>query len=83
MQLRWDIAGFFWMQGLGVLIELSMARLFRVRENTALRGSAMRALRLTWAVAWMSFTMPLIAVPFAELGYWHLVPPRFPLHRLL
>lgn len=83
MQLRWHIAAFFWVQGLGVLIELCVAMVFRIREHTMARKFGMRILRLTWAVTWLCLTIPLLAVPFAELGYWQLVPPGFPFHRIL
>lgn len=79
MQLKLLIAYFFWAQTVPIILEVMLARVIKIREDTVFRKTCMRSLRLAWTVAWMCLTISMLAIPFAELGYWRLVPPGFPL----
>ena len=80
--LRWQIAGFFWMQGLGVLLESGVGMVWEYlqgdgkssRKNKSSSSVSMRTLRLAWVLTWICFTIPLLRDPFRDLGWWKLYP---------
>lgn len=88
--LRVLVAGFFWVQAVGVGIEVCTTALARrllsssasrTLENNATSSSLLklllRTIRLLWTVLWMCATLTLLEIPFAELHYWSLWPPPF------
>jgi len=85
-RLRVQIAGFFWVQAVGVLGEAVVEeKVFgtRTARRTDRRGRAgmlwkillARTVRLLWVVAWLALTLRLLVVPARELGLWYLWPP--------
>ncbi len=82
-KIRFYMASFFWVQSIGIGIELLLLRLFR-SINPELPSLVTSALILSWIVAWISITLPLLALPFRELKYWHAYPvPVSPVQGLL
>ncbi|KAL8678696.1 MAG: hypothetical protein Q9186_004971 [Xanthomendoza sp. 1 TL-2023] len=71
-EMRMYVAGFFWMQAVGIGCEVSVARIFRSRRwNSSIWGRLGTAV---WVMVWFSYTLPLLAIPFRELGYWTYPP---------
>lgn len=74
MEMRFLVASFFWIQTLGIAIELCILKATR-RIHVQISSSALgRCCTLVWVMLWLSYTLPLLAIPFKELGYW-----RYPL----
>lgn len=72
-ELRLYMASFFWVQVIGVYIELLGTRIFRpvsMKLPSILRDTMV----LIWTAGWLGFTLPLLAVPFRGLGYWDAYP---------
>lgn len=72
-EIRLYMASFFWVQVIGVCIELLGARIFRsisMKLPSIVRG----AMVLIWTAGWLGFTLPLLAIPFRGLGYWDTYP---------
>ena len=72
--MRLYVAGFFWMQIPGILIETAIARLIEKKVKSVVDWKVSKAFVLTWVVLWMSMTLPLLTPPFRELGYWQVWP---------
>lgn len=72
--MRLHIAGFFWAQIPAFGLELAVSKLVARFIPQALDWSVTRALVIAWTAAWLCLTLPLLAVPFRELGYWHYHP---------
>ena len=70
--LRLKVAGFFWVQPFGILLEVKMV-------DPALRcirwRTLRRTLRVAWVLAFMGFAFILLLDPFMEMGCWRLWPP--------
>ena len=69
--LRLYVAGFFWAQIPAFGIELAMSKLVARFIPQVLNWSMTRALVTIWTAAWLCLTLPILAVPFRELWYWH------------
>lgn len=72
-EMRLYMASFFWVQVIGICIELLGARIFRsvsMKLPSIVRG----AMVLIWTAGWLGFTLPLLAIPFRGLGYWDSYP---------
>ncbi|KXS97491.1 hypothetical protein AC578_9067 [Pseudocercospora eumusae] len=78
-QLRLMIATFFWIQPIGILLEVTLVN--KVITIASRRfGSAPfvdRILRLLWLLLFMSCSFTFLLNPFLELGYWNIWPPFF------
>ncbi|MCJ1342066.1 hypothetical protein MMC31_000246 [Peltigera leucophlebia] len=72
-ELRLYMASFFWVQVIGVYIELLGTRIFRP-VSMKLPSILRDAMVLIWTAGWLGFTLPLLAVPFRGLGYWDAYP---------
>ena len=81
--MRLHIAGFFWAQIPAFAFEVAVSKLVAHSAPQALDWSVTRALVTAWTAAWLCLTLPLLAVPFRELRYWHYYPvPLSLLHGL-
>ena len=72
--MRLHIAGFFWAQIPAFGIELAVSKLVANFIPQALYWSVTRILVVAWTASWLCLTLPLLAVPFRELWYWHYYP---------
>ena len=71
MAMRMYIGGFFWAQILAFGIELAVMKLLSRYRRSATSWWGSRILVLLWVAFWLSLTLPLLVVPFREIGYWH------------
>ncbi|KAI4229012.1 MAG: hypothetical protein LQ349_006459 [Xanthoria aureola] len=77
MTMRLYVGAFFWLQILGIGIEVAVVEAFQrvCPSRWRWRGSMVgRIVTLGWVGLWGSYTLPLLAVPFRELGYWDYPP---------
>ena len=72
--MRLHVAGFFWAQIPAFGFELAVSKLVAHLIPQALDWSVTRALVIAWTASWLCLTLPLLAVPFRELCYWHHYP---------
>ncbi|TKA34102.1 hypothetical protein B0A50_00082 [Salinomyces thailandicus] len=77
--IRMLVAGFFWMQPLGMLMEVLFARSIVATVGLQRWRSGLgRWLRMLlngiWVVMWFTTTMPLLAEAGRQLGYWRVWP---------
>lgn len=81
--MRCYIGAFFWAQIPGFGIELVGERVFR-KIFFKPPQPIIETLVLSWTIAWLCLTLPLLGVPFRELGYWEGYPvPISPIRGLL
>ena len=69
--MRLYIAGFFWAQIPAFGFEVAVSKLVARFLPQALDWSVAKAIAIAWTAAWLCLTLPLLAIPFRELGYWH------------
>ncbi|KAM0801832.1 hypothetical protein BDR22DRAFT_169395 [Usnea florida] len=69
--MRLYIAAFFWAQIPAFGFEVAVSKLVARFLPQALDWSMTRAIVIAWTAAWLCLTLPLLAIPFRELGYWH------------
>ena len=72
--MRLYLAAFFWAQIPAFQIELVVSKLVATSVPSVSRFPATRILVLLWVGGWLSLTLPLLSVPFRELGYWRYFP---------
>lgn len=72
--MRLHVGGFFWAQIPAFGVEMAVSRLVARFIPQALNWSVTGALVMAWTAAWLCLTLPLLAVPFRELSYWHHYP---------
>jgi hypothetical protein len=81
--LRLRIAGVFWMQPVGIAVEMVMATAIKavvpkrfknekgqIKEEDQLVRWTFRTIRLLWVLTWLCCSSPLFAVPFSDLKVW-------------
>ncbi|KAL8790062.1 MAG: hypothetical protein Q9213_000764 [Squamulea squamosa] len=69
MEMRLYVGSFFWMQALGIGLEVAVARSIG-RLFPGWCGSRLgKSGTLLWVVLWFSYTLPILAVPFRQLNY--------------
>jgi len=82
-RLRLATAAFFWMQAVGIGIEVAVEAAIKavLPDVTGAWGRrAAMVLRLLWAVAWLSATAQLLGPVSRGLGYWKVLPYSLTLH---
>ena len=72
--IRLYVGGFFWAQILAFGLELAASKLFAHFIPQALHWSVTKVLVTAWTAAWLCLSLPLLAVAFQELRYWHIYP---------
>ena len=72
--MRLHVAGFFWAQIPAFAVEVAVSKLAARFLPQALDLSVTRGLVICWTAAFLCLTLPLLAVPFRELWYWHFYP---------
>ena len=72
--MRLYLAAFFWAQIPAFQIELVVSKLVATSVPSLPRFPAIRVFVLLWVGGWLSLTLPLLSVPFRELGYWRYFP---------
>lgn len=74
MEMRMKVAGFFWVQVLGIGVEVFVEGVLGMKVSRWGKGGLGKVGRMLWVVVWLSYTLPLLAIPFRELGYWRYPP---------
>ena len=69
--MRFYIASFFWAQIPAFGIELAASKVVARFVPHILHLSATRLFVFAWVAAWLCLTLPILTVPFREIGYWH------------
>ena len=69
--MRLYIAAFFWAQIPAFGVEVMVAKAVARATPEVVQWSAVRSLVLIWVATWLCMTLPLLTVPFREIGYWH------------
>ena len=72
--MRLYLAAFFWAQIPAFQVELVVSKLVATSVPSVLRSPTTRIFVLLWVAGWLSLTLPLLSVPFREIGYWHYFP---------
>ncbi|CAK3795252.1 Hypothetical predicted protein [Lecanosticta acicola] len=73
-ELRLLFAGFFWVQAVGILLEVKIVE--PVVRLLGRRSEVMgRTLRVCWVLAFMGFAFTFLFDPFIEVNIWGLWPP--------
>ena len=72
--MRLYLAAFFWAQIPAFQIELVVSKLVATSVPSAPRFPTTRIFVLLWVAGWLSLTLPLLSVPFREIGYWRYFP---------
>ena len=72
--MRLYLAAFFWAQIPAFQIELVVSKLVATCVPSVPRFPTTRIFVLLWVVGWLSLTLPLLSVPFREIGYWRYFP---------
>ncbi|MCJ1455908.1 hypothetical protein MMC28_006265 [Mycoblastus sanguinarius] len=81
--MRLYIAAFFWAQIPAFGIEIVVSKVVARFVPHIVDWSMTKACIVAWAAAWLSLTLPLLTVPFREIGYWNKYPvPVSPLQGL-
>ena len=81
--MRLYLGAFFWVQIPAFQIELVVSNLVSTSIPSVLRFPTTRIIVLFWVAGWLSLTLPLLSVPFRELGYWRYFPLPISLFRVL
>ena len=79
--MRLHVAGFFWAQIPAFGVELATSELVDHFAPNATRRSLVRVLVMVWVAGWLCLTLPLLTVPFREIGYWHYYAVPFSIMR--
>lgn len=69
--MRLYVAGFFWAQIPAFAIEFAAAAAISHYAPHVVEWRVARLLTLVWVAFILSLTLPLLTVPFREIGYWH------------
>ena len=69
--MRLYIGGFFWAQIVAFGIELAVAAIVTRFAPGVKEMRVAKALTLIWVACWLALTVPILTVPFREIGYWH------------
>ena len=72
--MRLYLAAFFWVQIPAFQLELVVSKLAAKSVPNVPRFPTTRIFVLLWVAGWLSLTLPLLSVPFRELGYWRYFP---------
>ena len=72
--MRLYLAAFFWAQLPAFQIELVVSKLVAAFVPSVPRFPTTRIFVLLWVAAWLSLTLPLLTIPFREIGYWRYFP---------
>lgn len=76
LTLRLNLAAFFWIQPVGIAIELLV-----LEPALRMLPSPMRGLcglfRTLWTMVFICSACTFFVVPFDQLGYWNVIPPTY------
>ena len=71
VMMRLYVGGFFWAQIFGFGVEIAVEKAVRRFAPVVAALSVTRIMILVWVASWLAVTLPLLTVPFREIGYWH------------
>lgn len=73
-EMRLRITAFFWAQIPAIGVELLVSKSFRHLAPNLSRSPLARVATVIWVAAWFALILPILTVPFRELGYWRVYP---------
>ena len=76
-EMRSNVAAFFWVQPVGFAVEVVVTMALDKIAPKAKHWPVSSLVVLVWVSAWLCLTLPLLTVPFRELGYWTVYPIPF------
>lgn len=68
--MRLYIGSFFWSQVPGIGVETLVSKLTCRYAPGMAKQPWIKVLAFTWTGCWLCLTLPLLVVPFREIGYW-------------
>lgn len=71
IKIRLRLASFFWVQPVGIMMEILVIEPFLRRFPTSVRG-LQGPIRVLWTVVFMSLACTQLVMPFGQLGYWNI-----------
>lgn len=75
-ELRLELAEFFWVQPVGIALEvLVLEPVLRMLPIRNLRS----CLRVVWTACFLCYSCTYLVLPFGQLGYWHILPSGYPI----
>ena len=80
-ELRMQLAGFFWLQPVGIAIEMFALEPILRRLPSSMRV-LQAVLRVLWTAVFMCLACTFLVVPFGQLGYWNIVASEYLPHLL-
>ena len=72
--MRLYLAAFFWAQIPAFQTEVLVSKLVAKFAPSLTHLRVTTVFVLLWVAAWLSLTLPILTVPFREIGYWHQFP---------
>lgn len=73
-EMRLCIAAFFWAQIPAIGVELLVSKNLRHLAPSFSRSPLAKVATVMWVATWFALILPILTVPFRELGYWHVYP---------
>ncbi len=74
MEMRLRIAAFFWAQIPAIGVEILVSKILRRLAPKFSTSPLAKFLTMIWVAAWSAIILPILTVPFRELGYWRVYP---------
>ncbi|KAI8942794.1 hypothetical protein NX059_000837 [Plenodomus lindquistii] len=71
--LRLHLAAFFWVQPVGVAVELFLLEPVLSRLPESMR----EGLRVVWTMGFLCASCVFLVMPFGQLGYWKIIPDEY------
>ncbi|KAL8946919.1 MAG: hypothetical protein Q9222_006744 [Ikaeria aurantiellina] len=71
-RMRFYVAAFFWVQALGIGMEVLVGKIFP--RDWPVVGRMRKVVVFGWVALWLCYTLPILAVPSREMGYWRYPP---------
>ena len=73
-EMRLRIAAFFWAQIPAIGIEVLVVKIFQRVAPRLSKSFVAKLLTIIWVATWSAMILPILTVPFRELGYWRVYP---------
>ena len=72
--MRLHVAAFFWVQIPGIVFETMVEGAVRRCMPDDRHRLSTKTIALLWTVAWLCLVLPMLTIPFRDIGYWTTSP---------